>query len=356
MKFLTYLGNKRKLITHIVDLIQELPGEGPVLDLFSGSGVVSWHLRKAGCTVHANDIGPYTYPINQAHLAYSPSSLSARFPDLDGELARLNGLTEPKNGKEYFSKYYSENLAASYERLFYTRRNGLFIDAVLGEIHSPGYDPDMRDIVLSDLLFKMGKHVNTNGHFKTFHKAFGGLTNRHDVERITTPIVLERPEVLSEPIGKSFCLDANEFVSKIDTVYKCAYLDPPYNQHQYSANYHLLEAACLPLDKRYVPRDTQVSGIDPSLYKSPYCSKQKCMAAFSGLVTGLQRVCNSLVISYNSKGFISMDSMRSFLESKGDVEVKSLDNLYRIGTRKSGTAKKPERDVREYLFRVKFKA
>lgn len=354
MKCLTYLGNKRKFLYHIAEEVKAITPEGGIVcDLFSGSGVVAWHLRQQGYVVHANDIAPYSFPINQANLAYTPESLSCVYPDLDKEFARLNALVEPQKGQEYFSRYYSENPDASYERLFYTRRNGLFIDAVLNDLHAPGYDPDLRDIVLSDLLFKMSKHVNTNGHFKTFHKAFGGLTNNHDVERITSPIVLEMPEIPAGPVGKSYCLDAEEMIRTADG-FDTVYLDPPYNQHQYSANYHLLEAACLPREKRYVPRDTQVSGIDPGLYKSPYCSKHKCMKAFKSLVECLRPKCKGLVVSYNSKGYIPMEDMRKFLESVGEVGVKALDNLYRIGTRKTGTAKKPERDVREYLFRVKF--
>jgi adenine-specific DNA-methyltransferase len=354
MKCLTYLGNKRKYLHHIWEEVKAVTPDGEtVCDLFSGSGVVSYYLREKGYVVHANDIAGYSFPINQSNLAYTPESLHIR-ADLDTEIARLNALTAPKAGEEYFARYYSENSEATYERLFYTKRNGLFIDAVLNEIHAPGYDAATKDLILSDLLFKMSKHVNTNGHFKTFHKEFGGMTNKHDVERITAPIVLEKPEPPNGPVGKSWCMDAEEMIKTCGVRFNCVYLDPPYNQHQYSANYHLLEAACLPRNKRYVPRDSQVSGINPALYKSPYCSKQKCMKAFASLVETLKPACDSLVVSYNSKGYIPMEAMRATLEKAGVTEMRTLDGHYKIGTRKTGTSAKPDREVSEYLFRVKF--
>lgn len=350
MKCLTYLGNKRKLLKEIHDQIKTITPSGVVLDLFSGSGVVSWYLREQGYSVLANDIAPYSYHLNVANLEYTPDTLQSAHPDLDKLIARINALTEPLPGAEYFSNYYSENPATKYQRLYYTRRNGLFLDAALHEIHNLR-DKDKKSLLLSDLLYKMSKHVNTNGHFKTFHKEFGGLTNKHDVERITAPIVIERPEPSNGPVGKAYCLDAGKMLEG-DLRYDVAYLDPPYNQHQYSGNYHLLEAACLPKKDRYIPKDSQISGIDPKLYKSPFCLKQKCLEAFTGIMNRLVGRSKGAVISYNAKGFIDLATMETTLSKYGQVHVEPIDNCYRIGTRKTGTAKKPDRDVREYLFRV----
>jgi adenine-specific DNA-methyltransferase len=322
--FLTYLGSKRKLLDEIAEEVAAVtPPGGTVLDLFSGSGVVSHRLKSLGYVVSANDTAPYSLPVNRANLEFDPETLAARYRGHEGYLAFLNGLESPPPGREYFSRYYSENPDAKYPRLYYTRRNGLFIDAVLDELWKDP-DADRRDLVLSDLLYKMSKHVNTSGHFKTFHKEFGGVRNKHDVARVTAPIVLEWPEPPPGPRGVATRSDATLCLERAGRTWECVYLDPPYGQHQYSANYHLLEYACLPLERRYVPRNSQVSGIDPKLYKSPYCLKNKCLPALRRLIGVAATRARAVVVSLNTRGFVSLDQMRDILEGVGDTNVRPL--------------------------------
>lgn len=323
MKCLTYMGNKRKLLSQIeAEVAAVTPPGGVVADLFSGSGVVAWHLRSKGYVVHANDIAGYSLPINQANLEYTPASLAAEYPDFDGLLAELNGLTSPPPGGDYFANYYSDNPAAKYPRLYYTRRNGLFLDAVLTRVQ--GLGERERNLVLSDVLYKMSKHVNTSGHFKTWHKEFGGVTNKHDVARITADISIDRPDPGAGPLGRAWRADATDFFRHCAADFDCAYLDPPNNIHQYSANYHLLEAACLPPGGRYVPRQSQVSGIDPSLYKSPYCSKYKATPTFVGLLRAMRGRVRALVLSFSPTGYITLAEMEGLLGEWGAVKTAAI--------------------------------
>lgn len=324
MKCLTYLGNKRKQLDQILAETRKHTTNGLILDLFSGSGVVSTHFKANGYAVHANDIAPYTYPINKLNLEYTAESLNATYPYLDKELAFLNALTEPPVGEEYFSRYYSENPKMRYPRLFYTTRNGKFIDAVLYEVYVGYHQRDceyLKDVILADLLYKMSKYVNSSGHFKTFHKEFGGLKKKHDLVRIIHPITIERPEPPDGPIGKAFCMDAATLVNQTEHTYDLIYLDPPYNQHQYSGNYHILEYVCLPREKRYVPKDSQVSGISPNLYKSPYCSKIQLVPALQEVITACCKKTKVMLFSFHASDFIKLEQMIALTKAFGAVDV-----------------------------------
>ena len=58
---LTYLGNKRKLLKSITDIVSKIGTDLKVLDAFSGSGVVARALVPFSKEVHANDWKTYSY-------------------------------------------------------------------------------------------------------------------------------------------------------------------------------------------------------------------------------------------------------------------------------------------------------
>lgn len=339
MRFIPYLGNKRKLIPNILEAIGDAE---KVLDLFSGSGVVAYHLRSSGKTVHANDIAPYSYHINQTYLKMNSQDITVDFD-------KINSLTEPAN-EAYISKHYSEGSP----RLYFTRENGLFIDAVAEYVWSQN-DIQARHIILCELIYKMTVHSNTSGIFKSFHKTFAGgerttgihgFVFRSNRKRITSKITLEPPMPAAGIKGEAFQYEASEFFDKVDDCYDAIYLDPPYNIHQYSGNYHLLEQICRPFADRYIPNSDQVSGIDPSLFKSDYCYKTKVRRKFDLLLDKIKNRTKRVVISYNSKGYLSQqeihDLCRSKFKSVADIDIAYCN--YRGGIKQS------EKSVKEFLF------
>lgn len=365
MRFIKYIGSKRKLINHVLEAIGK---QDKVLDLFSGSGVVAYHLRKQGSVVHANDIASYSYHINKTYLEldeipdrftpilspevaleWRPPCISKSFRlDQVAELFdRLNYCTRPS--VEYFAKYYSQNPNASKERIFFTRENGLFIDAISEEAF--GELSEYRSPILCELIYRMSICANTSGIFKSFHKNIAGreisegrAKQKHDYAKrqVLARIKLEKPIIPIGPKGKSFQYEAHEFFDKVQDCYDVIYLDPPYNIHQYSGNYHLLEQVCRPISERYIPTDKQIGGIQPDLYKSPFCNQKKCLAEFSNLIEKISCRTKKIVISYNSNGYISKDDMIKLLGN--NVSVKEIGYCNFTGGVKRGAP------VTEYLF------
>ena len=77
-QIITYMGNKRKLLNHIGNAVDEIKislkkDNLSIGDGFSGSGIVSRLLKTKSSKLYCNDIAGYSYTLNECYLA-SPSA------------------------------------------------------------------------------------------------------------------------------------------------------------------------------------------------------------------------------------------------------------------------------------------
>jgi adenine-specific DNA-methyltransferase len=321
---ITYIGNKRKLLIEISDVVDDIVENNEsfttCLDAFSGSGIVSRLLRLKGFTVYANDLEDYALPINRAFLTLSSDPLT----QLDYEfLNSINTTNAP-----YFSKHYAPKNTANpdliNERLFYSTENAVFIDGVLEHIQQ--WPQNKKDAVLANLLYKMSKNINTSGVMKGFYNGFGGPKGQN-LGRILGKIQIDPIHYINKPIGGVFQSKAEELYSTT----KCpavdiAYLDPPYNGHQYSSNYHLLNSA-VKYDF-YNPGLTTAKkskvGIRKDHNRSVFCYKGQAKAGFESLINTLQA--KYLIISYNNEGILSIKEIEDLLKTNFlDIKIISKD-------------------------------
>ena len=322
---ITYIGNKRKLLIEISDVVDDILEDNEsfstCLDAFSGSGIVSRLLRLKGFTVYANDLEDYTLPINRAFLTSTSDPLTP------ADYALLNSITTTTS--PYFSKHYApkntQNPDLINERLFYSRENAVFIDGVLETIQQ--WPQNKKDAVLANLLYKMSKNINTSGVMKGFYNGFGGPKGQN-LGRILGQILIDPINYVDKPVGGVFQSKAEELYSKT----KCpavdiAYLDPPYNGHQYSSNYHLLNSAVkydfynpgLTTDKK------SKVGIRRDHNRSEFCYKDRAKSSFEALFNNLQA--KYLIISYNNEGLLSINEIKDLLTPKSsEIKVLSKDH------------------------------
>ncbi len=110
---------------------------------------------------------------------------------------------------------------------------------------------------------------------------------------------------------KVFCQDANTLIKNIKM--DILYLDPPYNQRQYSANYHLLETI-----SRYDNPDVKgKTGLrDYSKQKSKYCSNTDVREAFKDLI--LNANAKYIFLSYNNEGLMTFDEIKKIMSLRGE--------------------------------------
>ena len=349
-QIITYIGNKRHLLDFIgggVREVQRRLGREKLrcLDACSGSGVVARFLKSVAAELYVNDLEPYAEVINRCYLANRSSVDTAGLARLHaGFLRRVeNGLAPGPVARLYAPQ--DDTRIAPGERVFYTRRNAVYIDTVrrLADTLPPGLQP----FFLAPLLYGASVHTNTSGVFKGFYKnadgvgQFGG-TGRNALKRIMAPISLQLP-VFSRFECPCHILrgDAAQVAADLPQL-DLAYIDPPYNQHPYGSNYFMLNFILNPDEGKTL---SKVSGIPQDWNRSDFNAHRKAQNALAALLEAVPA--RFALVSYNSEGFISRADMTALLQRFGKVDVMETDYAAFRGSR--NLAARSLR-VKEYLF------
>jgi adenine-specific DNA-methyltransferase len=123
--------------------------------------------------------------------------------------------------------------------------------------------------------------------------------------------------------------DACDVVSGLGP-FDLAYLDPPYNQHRYEANYHIWETlvawdapsyygvACKRMEIRHGPR-------------SAFNSRRTMLEALPQVVRDV--VAEVVVLSYNDESWIGLDALIEMCRVRGHVEVIAFPSNRYVGAR-----------------------
>jgi adenine-specific DNA-methyltransferase len=353
-QLITYIGNKRALLGHIgiaVERVKQRLGKDKlrVVDLFSGSGVVSRYLKAHASLIISNDIEDYAAVISRCYLR---NRSTVDFQTLLGIVSELNAkvTTEPLPPgfiEELYAPKDEINITKK-DRVFYTRENARRIDNYRRLIER--IPSEMRDLLLGPLLSEASIHANTAGVFKGFYKnrhtgvgQFGG-SGSDALTRILGQITLEIPVLsLFECEYEVFQEDANVLARKLRGI-DLAYIDPPYNQHPYGSNYFMLN---LIVNYRRPVNISQVSGIPANWRRSGYNVRSKALSLLKDLLCNIDA--SFLLVSFNNEGFIPPEKMRKMFDELGAVEVIELPyNAFR-GSRNFNNR---SIHVTEYLFLV----
>jgi|GEM_PF-335336 len=374
---IAYIGNKRALLPFLRSVFVEEAARAGLgttlrfLDPFAGSGAVSRLARCLGWRVFASDAEEYSRAVNEAWLGVSADDLPRLFAEEGGlrtvidalndlhpqAVARddrraLGGLGEPE---PYMARHYApaDTGLADWrrERLFYTRENAVFLDrarCAIDMLRPPAEaagGPDRvrraeRSLLLGALIYEAATHANTSGVFKAYHKGFGGH-GRDALGRILAPMALEPPLLWGGPPSEVGRGDAAAFCASRPA--EICYLDPPYNQHQYGSNYHILNTLSRwdrpPVSEERGPdgRYLSVSGI-PGAWaesRSPYCSRPAAPGAFRGLVASVDAPV--LILSYNGDGIMDPGELYDILSDRAEVSLRSVEYVAYRGGRQSAS-------------------
>ena len=367
---IAYIGNKRRLLPFIenafLNILEEDKNIKTALDLFAGSGSVSRLLKTLNLKVYSNDWEYYSYILNYAHICINEKDVKNMFKHTGGVENTINIINniETINDKDrYISKYYAplddNNPDLKNERLFYTQYNATRIDIIRHNIEelykNKAINKKEYYYLLASIIYEGATHTNTSGVFKAFHSGFGGR-NKDALKRILSPISLKELSLYDGIKGEVSMLDANEYVLKNkDKHFDLVYLDPPYNQHQYGSNYHLLNTIAL-WDKPEINREIYINGKktdkggirkDWVKTKSDYCYKKTAKDAFKNLIDNINA--SHIVLSYSTDGIIDYDDLISILESKGKLKIVTSEYTKYRGAKRSVINK--TKNV-EYLFIV----
>lgn len=349
-QLIPYIGNKRKLLPLIARGIRSTGcARGTFVDLFAGSTVVSRFAKTLGFRVVTNDWEPYSYEIARGTVVLNRPPEFAALGGVESAFSCLNTL-DPVRGyvTEHLCPQDDEQPNPERERMFFTRHNGERIDAIRERVASWEVDGkisgDERAFLLSALVYAVSYVSNTSGVFKGFHHGWGGKTGTA-LYRIRSTLWLQ-PPILHDNSYQNLagCDDAQalgrhlaEFTGGIPDI---VYLDPPYNQHPYGSNYHVLNTVVLwdkpPLNPRIGARGSRrdKSAIRTdwrTARRSPYNASREALDAFRALIGALEA--RWILVSYSTDGNVAPREVLSALAERGDLQVFSQSyKRYRVST------------------------
>lgn len=370
---IAYIGNKRRLLPFLKNtfssLIESDKSIKSAADIFAGSGSVSRLLKTLNLKVYSNDWEYYSYILNYAHLMIKPKELEKMFLHTGGVINTINILNETEKINDsdlYISKYYApkddNNPDIVNERMFYSQKNARRIDIIRHNIELMFKNKLINKkeyfYLLANLIYEAATHANTSGVFKAFHAGFGGR-NKDALNRILGTITMKTIPLYDGEKCSVSMLDASEFSNKNkNKIFDILYLDPPYNQHQYGSNYHLLNTIAKwdkpeVNEKIYIDgKKTNKSAIrkDWKKTKSSYCYKQTAQKTLNDLLSNTNA--KYIVMSYSTDGIIKYEELLDTLETFGSLNIVSSEYTRYRGAKRSIVNTK--KNI-EYLFVVNTK-
>ena len=319
-KTVAYKGSKRKLLDDIVLLANEI-GTRTIFDGFSGTGIVSAHLRQKGFQVDANDISDSAYIYGSVFLQGYDKNV------VDDLIQNMNQL-EPQPG------WLTENYSGSRKRLIrgtggevqerplgYTTKNAMKLDAAREFVETLDVsEADRRALIFSIILAADSVFNNSNDQ-KSSLKEWQAKSLRD--------VVFEPPTLIKGFDGIQYrgnILDAD--LGFYDTVY----LDPPYTHGVlYDSCYHLNDSIARwdkpELDHDYaLPRPKKVCYRKNGQNAGMFYNKKTATKCFEDISNKFN--CRRLILSYSDapRNTLTVEELFDIFSNKGEVHIRTKDH------------------------------
>lgn len=348
-QLIPYIGNKRKLLDLIGRALRytEVLSGSTFFDVFAGSGVVSRLAKSLGYRVIANDWEPYSKTINTCYIACNSTPAFSLLGGYGAAIDYLNNLPSRVDWvTEHLCPRDDNNYDVAVDRMFYMRKNGVRLDAIRHQIEkwkNEGLIGEEEEAcLLAPLLYQACYNSNTSGVFKGFHNGWGGQT-KTALYRIAADLSLCPAVFLDNGLDNIVtCSDALKVAKELQhNEIDIAYLDPPYNQHPYGSNYHVLNSIALwdkPELSKTITRGTKSAiRLDwRTERRSAYNYKDAAVQAYRELVQALNA--RFIMTSYSTDGFIPIEKMLRACVEQGSVHIEMREyKRYRVSTQRFST-------------------
>lgn len=312
-----YIGSKLRLLDFIEETIREFESnlkDKVFCDLFSGTAIVSCHFKDKCSKIISNDLEHYSYVVQRNYIGNNDDSYCDRLIHQYKKSQPIHGpLTEALSP------------SGSEKRMFFTTQNAMKIDGIREAIQidydSGNLNEDEYYFLICSLMESADKVANTTGVYGAFLKSFKETASKSFELQAHKPIISGAKVSVNQE-------DANILIENIKG--DILYLDPPYNNRQYSSNYHVLNYICDPtsisiktkLDKDLNKEVESKTGL--SEYNiSKYSRKAEAKKAFEDLISKVQF--NKIFISYNDEGIMSTEEIKEILEKYGTYYLRTKE-------------------------------
>jgi adenine-specific DNA-methyltransferase len=340
---LNYIGSKYNLLEWITTTLHEVTGwadlkDKLVGDLFAGTGIVSFHFRQKGARVICNDAELYSSLVAGAmtvgvYTSVCKDLIQTLNSELDrgfhcGTAGTVTRLYSPYNGNE---------------RKFFTVDNAQRIDYLRKRIVEFEFGSDSeRVFLLASLIVSADAVSNVPAVYGCFLKDFKAKAAKALVLRPIHTRTLP-PQSGSQHVRQDVLMNSSLYAHPFDIVY----VDPPYNERQYSKNYFPLSVVAAPPGEDVTV--TGKTGIPTDCFLSPFCQTKHVADAFRTLLRNLVNA-RWVVISYSSEGLLARENLQTLLSEFGEVSVHEREHkrFKSFEYNETGT-------VQEYLFCVRIR-
>ncbi len=330
---LRWMGSKLRLLPFLAATFREIEFDSAI-DAFSGSGCVSYLLKRMGKQVLANDAMRVATTFAEALVVNDDRRIG---PALIDRLARLEG--EPRGF-----------ITRTFAGIFYTPADLAFLDAVWAELDRDSALP--RAMILAALARAALKR-QPRGVFTVAGDPESMKDGRRDLRLDLRQQFRENAALLDATVFASGRRHEARFGEVFELEGERAdlvYLDPPYvpraDDNCYIKRYHFVEGlvSCWRAPEAVIREDSKVKKLVKR--RSPFGSKKTASAAFDRLFGAFPGA--TLVLSYSSNGWPDLDLLVAAMRRhRSGVEVKSRPHRYSFGTHGGVAAER--RTTEEYL-------
>ena len=327
-----YMGSKNKISKNLYKVFSEIDFKS-ALDLFSGSGAVSYLLKSMGKKVMSNDYMFFSSIISKSIIENSSVKLN------NSDINQL--LKIPKN--------YSRFVQQKFKGIFFSKNENDFIDITRHNIKKIN-NKYKQSIAMSSLV-KACQKKQPRGIFTFVGKRYDD--GRADLKKSFEQQFIEAISTFNNSVfsNDQKNLSLNKDFIKVSNKCDLVYIDPPYyskhSDNEYVRRYHFIEG----LSRDWKGVEIQKNSVVKKFKKYPsmFDTENGSKTAIKLLIKKFNN--SKLVFSYSSNSLPTINEIKKIAQDNGkSIKVNKINYSYSFGNQKKMTKNKNR--VKEYIFLI----
>lgn len=334
-----YIGGKSNLLNDIYNVItQSTVNVNTIIDIFSGSGVVSSFLKENNYNVIGNDIMYFSYVLSRGTTALNQVPTFTNLGIAD-PIAYLNNLDIANTNINLDDCFIYQNYSphGDITRMYFQNNNAIKIDIIRITIEEWFTHHLIND---DEYYYLLAALISAVPYVSNITGVYGAYLKHWDA-RTYNPLTLKVPDIIMSTVNAEFYNNNCDIILP-NIVGDLLYADPPYNSRQYLPNYHVLETIA-----RYDnPQIHGVTGMRNYQHqKSDFCTVRGVEGAFRRMIENAN--VRYVLISYNNEGLLSTERLSAICQ---EYAINNSFELHEIDYRRYNNVGTTPAGVTEQLY------